>query len=118
MTDISITTGRIGRLKCSFSAIETIGSIVIWVILTVITFGLALLVFPYYLNRAVINKTEITDGAGRAIGRLNCTFNIGHSIGHVIVWGILILITLGLASFVYVYRVLRVVLNETRIEYY
>lgn len=118
MSDATIQSTRVGRLKCSFSSVEAIGSIVIWVVLTLITFGLALLVFPYYLNRAVINKTEILDGAGRTIGRLNCTFNVGHSIGHVIVWGILILITFGLASFVYVYRVLRVVLNETRVEYY
>ncbi len=67
---------------------------------------------------AVLNKTELLDASGRVIGRLNCTFNIGHSIGHVIVWAILILVTLGLASFLYVYRVVRVVLNETRVEYY
>ncbi len=72
-------------------------------------FGLALLVFPYYLNKAVLNKTEILDLSGRAVGRLNCTFNIGHSIGHVIIWGILIILTLGLAGFLYVYRVMRVV---------
>jgi len=114
----SITHTRIARLKCSFSTIEAIGTVVLWVILTVITLGLALLVFPYYLNKAVLNKTEILDASGKTIGRLNCTFNIGHSIGHVIIWGVLIIITLGLASFLYVYRVLRVVLNETRIEYY
>ncbi|WP_312948430.1 DUF6693 family protein [Agrobacterium sp.] len=111
-------SSRLGRLKCSFGTIEAIGTVILWVVLTVVTFGLALLVFPYYLNKAVINKTEVLDVSGRTVGRLNCTFNIGHSIGHVIVWGILILITLGLAGFLYVYRVLRVVLNETRIEYY
>lgn len=111
-------SSRVGRLKCSFGTIEAIGTVVLWIVLTIITFGLALLVFPYYLNKAVINKTEIIDVSGRTIGRLNCSFNIGHSIGHVIIWGILILLTLGLAGFLYVYRVLRVVLNETRIEYY
>lgn len=119
MNDMTaITHTRIARLKCSFSTIEAIGTVVLWVILTLVTLGLALLVFPYYLNKAVLNKTEILDASGKTIGRLNCTFNIGHSIGHVIVWGVLIVITLGLASFLYVYRVLRVVLNETRIEYY
>ncbi len=119
MNDItSITQTRSARLKCSFSTIEAIGTVVLWIILTIFTLGLALLVFPYYLNKAVLNKTEIVDNSGRTIGRLNCTFNIGHSIGHVIIWAVLIVITLGLASFLYVYRVLRVVLNETRIEYY
>ncbi|WP_199197114.1 DUF6693 family protein [Ensifer sp. NM-2] len=118
MSEAVTHSTRIGRLKCSFSTTEAIGSVIIWIILTVITVGLALVVFPYYLNRAVLNKTELLDGTGRAIGRLNCTFNIGHSVGHVILWVLLIIITLGLAGFLYVYRVLRVVLNETRVEYY
>ena len=118
MSEVAKATTRIGRLKCSFTTVEAIGSVVLWIILTIVTLGLALIVFPYYLNRAVLNKTELLDGSGRAIGRLNCTFNIGHSIGHVILWAILIIVTLGLAGFLYVYRVIRVVLNETRVEYY
>lgn len=117
MADI-ITASRISRLKCNFSIVEAIGSIILWILLSIISFGLALIVFPYYLNKAVINKTEVLDASGNAVGRLNCTFNIGHSIGHVIIWLILILITFGLAAFPYVYRVLRVLLNETHIEYY
>lgn len=118
MSEVATATTRIGRLKCSFTTVEAIGSVVLWIILTIVTLGLALIVFPYYLNRAVLNKTELLDASGRAIGRLNCTFNIGHSIGHVILWAILIIVTLGLAGFLYVYRVIRVVLNETRVEYY
>jgi uncharacterized membrane protein YjgN (DUF898 family) len=118
LSDITTTSTRIGRLKCSFSIVESIGSVVLWIILTIVTLGLALIVFPYYLNRAVLNKTELLDGSGRPIGRLNCTFNVGHSIGHVILWVLLIIVTLGLASFLYAYRVIRVVLNETRVEYY
>jgi hypothetical protein len=117
MNDMTVST-RVAKLKCSFGTIEAIGTVILWVILTIFTLGLALLVFPYYLNKAVLNKTEILDLSGRAVGRLNCTFNIGHSIGHVIIWGILIILTLGLAGLLYVYRVMRVVLNETRIEYY
>lgn len=117
MTDISTTT-RIGRLKCDFGTTEAIGNVILWVVLTIITLGLALIIFPYYFNKAVLNRTEILDAGGRAVGRLNCNFNLGNSIGHVIIWAILIVVTLGLASFLYVYRVLRVVLNETRVEYY
>lgn len=111
-------TIRPARFKCNFSIVEAIGSIIIWIVLTICTVGLALLVFPYYLNRAVLNKTEVLDNSGRPIGRLDCQFNIASSIGHVIVWTVLIVCTFGLASFLYVYRVLRVVLNETRISYY
>lgn len=69
MNDItSITQTRIARLKCSFSTIEAIGTVVLWVILTIITLGLALLVFPYYLNKAVLNKTEILTPPARRSG--------------------------------------------------
>ena len=77
---------------------------------------MALVVFPYALNRSVLNKTEVIDASGKAIGRLNCEFGIGSSIGHAVIWAILIVITL--ASVLYAYRVLRVVLSETRIVNY
>jgi hypothetical protein len=112
------TTRRIGKFRCTFGTGEAIGSVIIWILLTMITFGLALFIFPYFFNRAVLNRTEVLDASGNAIGRLNCTFNVASSIGHVVLWILLIFITLGLASFLYAYRVLRVVLNETRIEYY
>lgn len=118
MTEQPLTTMRTMRFRCNFGVGEAIGSAILWFILTVITLGLALIVFPYFLNRAVLNQTEVLNAQGQSIGRLNCRFGVGSSIGHVILWAILILITFGLASFVYVYRVIRVVLNETAIEFY
>jgi uncharacterized membrane protein YjgN (DUF898 family) len=112
------STSRATRLKCSFSTTEAIGNAILWIVLIIVTLGLALVVFPYALNRSVLNKTEVVDASGKVLGRLNCDFGIGSSIGHAIIWAILIIITLGLASVLYAYRVLRVVLNETRIVYY
>src|SRR5690606_15462650 len=97
---------------------DTLGVAIIWIFLTIITLGLALLVFPYYFNKDVLNKTKVIDADGREIGRLNCRFNLASSIGHLIIWIFLIVITLGLAAFLYAYRVLRVVMNETVVEYY
>ncbi|MET3928049.1 DUF6693 family protein [Devosia sp. 2618] len=116
MSDIS--RPRAVRFKADFGIGDTIGAIVIWIVLSIVTLGLALFVFPYYLNKDVLNKTRVLDAGGREIGRLNCRFNLASSIGHVIIWIILILVTLGLASFFYLYRVLRVVINETEIEYF
>lgn len=111
-------SGRTHRLRCNFTNVDAIGYMILWFVLTLITFGLALLVFPYYLNINVLNRTEVVDAQGRAIGRLNCRFGVGSAIGNLILWAILILITFGLASFLFAYRVVRVVLNETVIEYY
>lgn len=110
--------GVASRLRCDFSVAESIGQVIIWILMTIVTLGLALMVFPYYFNKAVLNKTEVLDRSGTPIGRLNCTFNLGSSIGHAILWIVLILVTFGLAAFLYAYRVIRVLLNETRIEYY
>lgn len=110
--------GAATRLRCDLGIAESIGQVIIWILLSIVTLGLALIVFPYYFNKAVLNKTEVLDGNGNAIGRLNCSFNLASSIGHVIIWILLIIVTLGLATFLYAYRVLRVLINETRIEYY
>jgi len=106
------------RFRCDFGIMETIGQVLIWILLSIVTLGLALLIFPYYFNKVVLNRTEVLDAADNAIGKLDCQFNLGSSIGHVIIWVLLIIITLGLAAFFYAYRILRVLLNDTRIVYY
>lgn len=113
-----IIRSRATRFKADFGIVDTIGAVVIWILLSLITLGLALFVFPYYFNKDVLNKTKVLDAQGREIGRLNCRFNLISSIGHVIIWFLLTIVTLGLASFFYLYRVLRVVISETEIEYY
>lgn len=106
------------KLECRFGIAASLGNIIIWALLSIVTLGIALLFFPYFLNKSVLNETEIISRNGTAIGRLNCRFSISSSIGNAILWGLLILITLGLASFFYVYRIVKVVLSETYIEYY
>lgn len=109
---------RIARLKCNFGIAESLGNIIIWIILSIVTIGIALLFFPYFLNKSVLNKTVVLGAKGEPIGYLNCKYSVASSIGNAILWSILIFFTLGIASFFYVYRVVRVVLNETYIEFY
>lgn len=50
---------RVGKLQCNVSAGQQVGHIILWILITAITFGLA---FPFYLfgvARTVINQTEI-----------------------------------------------------------
>ena len=106
------------RFRCNFSIAESIGQVIIWILLSIITLGLALMVFPDYFNKVVLNKSEVLDVNDKVLGKLDCQFNLASSIGHVIIWMLLIIVTLGLASFLFGYRVIRVLLNETRIQYY
>lgn len=59
-TEIQDSNGlRVGRLECSISAGTQIGHIVLWLLLTVITFGIA---YPFYIfgvARTAINETRI-----------------------------------------------------------
>lgn len=119
MADTAYSTSiRATRFRCDFGLAETIGQVIIWILLSIVTLGLALFVFPYYFNKVVLNRTEVLDADGRAIGKLDCQFNLGASIGHLIIWALLIIITFGIAAFFYAYRILRLLLNDTRIVYY
>lgn len=105
------------RFYCNFSTMDAIGHVLVWVVLIILTLGLALLVFPYSFNKAILNRTEVCDRQGNVLGRLDCRFSVFSSVGHLFIWALLIIVTLGLAAFLYGYRVLRVLINETRIVY-
>jgi len=106
------------KIKCNFGITESIGNIILWVLLSIVTLGLAMLIFPYFAKKAILNKSEIVSKDGSVIGRLRCDYSAASSIGHNILWGILIVLTFGLAAFIYGYYVSKVILNNTYIEYY
>lgn len=87
--------------------------IVLWVILVIITFGLAAFVLPYYFYKAIINKTWVLNASGQKIFKLDCQINIFEMIGHMILWIILTILTLGIALIFYYFRTLRLCMNKT-----
>lgn len=103
------------RLKCEFGVADAIGSVVIWVLLTIVTLGLAAFVAPYYLFSAVVNKTALVDESGRRLGQFKVNFTLAEIIGHAVIWILLAIVTLGLALIVYYYMVLRKVLDRTEV---
>ena len=106
------------KLKCDFGIGDSIGHVIIWLLLTIVTLGLALFVFPYYFTRAIINKTSVLDDDGISIiGKLKCDISLGGVIGNAFIWLLLTIVTLGLAYIIYFYHVVRIVLSETTIKY-
>ncbi|MFN3724069.1 MAG: DUF6693 family protein [Paracoccaceae bacterium] len=99
------------KLKCEFSVGEAIGQLVIWVLLSVVTLGLALFVLPYYFLRAPINRTTLVDGKGQKVGRLHVDVSFGDILGHALVWLLLTIVTLGLAYLIYWPSVIKRLLN-------
>jgi len=110
----SVTSGQ--RLSCDFSVTEGIGTILIWVLLSIVTLGLALFVAPYYILKAPINRTTVVDINGNVVGRLHVDVNLADIIGHALVWVLLTIVTLGFAMLVYQFSVIKRVLNAVVIQ--
>ena len=95
------------RFQCDFGMTEAIGSFIIWLLITIATFGLASLVAPYYVLSSIINKTWIVDANGQRLSQLNVNFTFAEIVGHAVIWLILVIVTLGLALIVYYYMVMK-----------
>lgn len=104
-----------GRLHCEFGVADAIGSVIIWLLLTIVTLGLAAFVAPYYIFSEIVNKTWLVDADGHRLGQLNVNFTLAEIIGHAVIWVLLAIVTLGLALVIYYYMVLRKVLDRTEI---
>lgn len=98
-------------LKCEYSVSEAIGQLIIWLVLSLVTFGLALFVLPYYFLKGPINKTFVVDTNGQKLARLNVEVSLAEIIGHVIIWILLSIVTFGLAYLVFWPAVMKRMLN-------
>jgi len=103
------------QFKCEFSVSEAIGQLVIWILLTIVTLGLALFVMPYYFLKAPLNRTYVLDSDGEKIGRVSVEVTFGDVLGHALVWLLLSIVTLGLAYFIYWPAVIKRLLNAAKI---
>ncbi len=102
------------NLKCEFSVGEAIGQLVIWIILSIVTLGLALFVPPYYFVKAPINRTYIVDHEGAKLARLETNVVFVDILGHALVWLLLTVVTFGLAYLIYWPAVIKRVLNSVQ----
>ncbi|WP_325048586.1 DUF6693 family protein [Salinibius halmophilus] len=102
------------RLKADISIIDILGHLIIWLFLSIITFGIALFFFPYSFSNFIINRTFFIDENGNC-KRMFCNIDLFSKIGHIIVWIIISILTLGLGYIFYFYRVWNYALNNTSI---
>ena len=104
------------NIKVDLTLGEIIGHIIIWFLLCVITFGLALFVFPYYMFRFILSKTTVINTEGKAIGKLTCDLDLANMIGNLLFWIVLSIITFGLAYFIFAYKLVAYCVNKTTIN--
>ncbi len=101
--------------KCEFSVSEAIGQLIIWILLSIVTLGLALFVLPYYFLKGPINRTYLVDRDGSKIGKLNVEVSLSDILGHALVWLLLTIVTLGLAYLIYWPAVIKRLMNAVKI---
>lgn len=104
-----------GRIEANISIASIIGHTILWAILIVCTFGIGLFFYPYAFAKLVINRCTLVDGYGRR-SRLRCNINIVGNVGHIIIWALISICTLGIGFFFYVFKVFNYALNNTRVE--
>ena len=104
------------RFKCEFTLSEAIGQLVIWLILVIVTLGLAAFVLPYYFLKAPMNRTYVLDKDGSKIARVSVEVVFVDILGHALVWLLLTIVTLGLAYLVYWPAVIKRLLNAVELQ--
>jgi uncharacterized membrane protein YjgN (DUF898 family) len=103
------------KLKADVAILDILGHLIIWLILSVITFGVALFFFPYSFSKFILNRTSVIDGSGIE-RKMVCDIDLFSDLGHVILWFVISIITLGIGYVFYFYRVWNYALNNTRVE--
>ena len=87
--------------------------IVLWILLTIITFGLASIPFYYAAAQKLIHKTLVYDNNKQLVGELNVSLE--NLYGHITGWVFLYIFTAGLASLFFPFVALRRILDNTKI---
>ena len=104
------------NIKADLAILDIIGHLIICVLLSIITLGIALFFFPYSFARFVINRTSVVDATTGVERKMICDINLFSNIGHIILWMLISLVTFGLGYIFYFYRVWNYALNNSRIE--
>ncbi|RZM78470.1 hypothetical protein C3B51_14935 [Pseudoalteromonas rubra] len=103
------------RIQADVGTLDILGHLILWFILILITFGIGAFFFPYSFSKFIINRSKVIDDNGNP-RQMVCHTDIFGNIGHVILWIIISIITLGLGYAFYFYKVWNYSLNNTTIE--
>ncbi len=100
--------------RVNLTYVEILGHGVVWVLLILITFGMAGIIWPYYLVQFVLSHTVWLD---EQQGERPLVVDAGFVayVGHGFLWLLVILLTFGLATPFWFYDVVRFVLKHTRV---
>ena len=106
------------RLEASFPMSKAVLDVILTAILTPLTAGLVLFIFPYYFQRDILDHSFILDADGKRIGSLDCKLTFSQMLKHAFPWMILSLLTFGIAFLFFQVRATIYVYNYTEVNLY
>lgn len=104
-----------GRIAVTFTMMDVIGHIIIWLIISIFTLGIGLFFWPYSAGKMIVNGVVIYDNNDGRVGKLHCDLSAGRQVGHIVLWIVISVITVGIGFPFYLFGVARTVLNNTEI---
>ncbi len=104
------------KFRCDYTVGEAIGQLIIWIVLVIVTLGLALFVLPYYFLKAPLNRTYVVDRDGTVISRVSVEVGFADILGHALVWLLLTIVTFGLAYLIYWPAVIKRLMNAVELK--
>ena len=103
------------KLKADIGVLDIVIHILMWIVLSFITLGIAMFFYPYSFAKFVINRSVLIDDMGRE-RTMDCQTDIIGNIWHILIWAIISIVTFGLGYVFYFYKVWNYSLNATVIE--
>jgi len=103
------------KIQADVATIDILGHLILWLIITFITFGIGAFFFPYSFSKFILNRSELIDEQGNT-RKMTCNTDMFGNIGHVILWMIISIITFGLGYAFYFYKVWNYSLNNTTVQ--
>jgi uncharacterized membrane protein YjgN (DUF898 family) len=103
------------NLKANVATIDILGHLIVWFFIILLTFGVGAFFFAYSFSKFIINRTELIDQHG-VTHKLRCDVDLFGSIGHIILWIIITILTLGLGYIFYFYKVWNYCLNNSSVD--
>lgn len=103
------------KIQANVGTLDILSHIIIWFLITLFTFGIGAFFFAYSFCKFIINRSEFIDERGVS-KRMVCNTDLFGNVGHIILWILISIITLGLGYAFYFYKVWNYSLNNTTIE--
>lgn len=101
-------------MKANFGFGDILAHLVIWILIIVFTAGIGLFFFPYSFAKFVLNRSQVHTHS--AVYQIKCDLDIFSQLGHIILWILISIVTLGIGYLFYLYGVWRITLRHTHLR--